>query len=309
MRTGVAAYSEGSRPDRTSIARVALELVCLGGFAMASLVYKTMAGRGRSVVAQRVLAAGSSLVECTPIAKVVKSAPAEVQYCQHCLGVAPHGMRHCSAACADDSAGLRFLERVDLSPLEAIHREQQRKFPLLVAQLLSKLLTGIQSAGAPPAAWENAMALCHANLEPEAMPQVEAEHAQLRDAFVAAGVASGGTLELLLPLARYAQLLGAAQLNAFELRMSHGFLVSCLLPCEASFFNHSCDPNALISVGETHAVSFVAAREIAAGEEVCISYVATDLPHGERQHIFQHKYGFECQCPVCRADAGHTYTP
>ena len=97
--------------------------------------------------------------------------------------------------------------------------------------------------------------------------------------------------------------LGAAQLNAFELRMSHGLLVSCLLPCEASFFNHSCDPNALISVGETHAVSFVAAREIAAGEEVCISYVATDLPHAERQHIFRHKYGFECACPVCRAGA------
>ena len=42
---------------------------------------------------------------------------------------------------------------------------------------------------------------------------------------------------------------------------------------------------------------------IAAGEEVCISYVATDLPHAERQHIFRHKYGFECACPVCRAGA------
>ena len=273
------------------------------GSSAISLVYKTVAGRGRSVLAQQALAAGSSLVECTPIAKVVKTAPVDVNSCQHCLGVAPRGMRYCSAACADDSAGLRFLERVDLSSLEALHREQQRKFPLLVAQLLSQLLTGIQRTGAAPAAWEHAMALCHANLEPEAMPQVEAEHAQLRDAFAAAGIASAGTLELLLPLARYAQLLGAAQLNAFELRMSHGLLVSCLLPCEASFFNHSCDPNALISVGETHAVSFVAAREIAAGEEVCISYVATDLPHAERQHIFRHKYGFECACPVCRAGA------
>ena len=270
---------------------------------MASLAYTSLAGRGRSVVAQRVLAAGSSLVECTPIAKVVKSAPSEVHYCQNCLGAVRRGTRHCSAACADGSSGLRFLDRVDLASLESIHREQQRKFPLLAAQLLSELLTGLKHNGAPPAAWQDAMTLCHANLEPEAMPQVKAEHALLQDAFAGAGVASSGTLNLLLPLARYAQLLGAAQLNAFELRMSHGLLVSCLLPCEASFFNHSCDPNALISVGETHAVSFVAARDIAEGEEVCISYVATDLPHGERQHIFQHKYGFECECPVCRADA------
>ena len=87
-----------------------------------------MAGRGRSVLAQQALAAGSNLVECTPIAKVVKTAPVDVNWCQHCLGVAPRGMRYCSAACADDSAGLRFLERVDLSSLEALHREQQRKF-------------------------------------------------------------------------------------------------------------------------------------------------------------------------------------
>ena len=44
----------------------------------------------------------------------------------------------------------------------------------------------------------------------------------------------------------------------------------------------------------------MAAREIAAGEEVCISYVALDLPKEERQHIFQHKYGFECACPLCK---------
>ena len=147
------------------------------------------------------------------------------------------------------------------------------------------------------------MALCFTDLPEEAAPVLAEEYAALTSAFVDAGVTTRASLDLLLPLATYERLLGAAQLNAFELRMSHGLLVSCLLPCEASFFNHSCDPNALISVGETHAVSFVAAREIAAGEEVCISYVATDLPHAERQHIFRHKYGFECACPVCRAGA------
>ena len=113
---------------------------------------------------------------------------------------------------------------------------------LLVAQVLSQLLSGLKATGKPPDAWHDAMTLCHATLEPEAMPQVEAEHALLRDAFADAGIANAATLDLLLPLPRYAQLLGAAQLNAFELQMSHGLVVSCLLPCEASFFNHSCQP-------------------------------------------------------------------
>ena len=207
---------------------------------MASLAYTTIAGRGRGVVTQRVLAAGANLVECTPIAKVVKSAPEGVQYCRHCLR--PTQQRYCCPACADASTGWHFLERVDLSGLEAIHREQQRKFPLLVAQVLSQLLSGLKATGKPPDAWHDAMTLCHATLEPEAMPQVEAEHALLRDAFADAGIANAATLDLLLPLPRYAQLLGAAQLNAFELQMSHGLVVSCLLPCEASFFNHSCQP-------------------------------------------------------------------
>ena len=76
---------------------------------------------------------------------------------------------------------------------------------------------------------------------------MEEEHAKLVSAFAAAGVANEPTLELFLPLARYKRLLGAAQLNAFELSLSSGATVSALLPGIASCFNHSCEPNVLIS--------------------------------------------------------------
>lgn len=46
-----------------------------------------------------------------------------------------------------------------------------------------------------------------------------------------------------LHTSRYTRLLGAAQLNAFELHTSTGIAISCLLPPLPSCFNHSCAPN------------------------------------------------------------------
>jgi SET domain-containing protein len=57
----------------------------------------------------------------------------------------------------------------------------------------------------------------------------------------------------------------------------------------ADMINHSCDPNA----GLASAISVVAMRDIAAGEEVCFDYATCDSqPYDE----------FDCQCgaPTCR---------
>lgn len=57
----------------------------------------------------------------------------------------------------------------------------------------------------------------------------------------------------------------------------------------ADYFNHSCDPNA----GLRGAISLVAMRDIAAGEEVCFDYAMSDgEPYDE----------FDCGCEtaVCR---------
>ena len=58
--------------------------------------------------------------------------------------------------------------------------------------------------------------------------------------------------------------------------------------------------------GQTHEVSFVTARDIGPGEELCISYAALDLPYEERQRIFQYKYAFTCECPRCQRDQAAT---
>ena len=53
-----------------------------------------------------------------------------------------------------------------------------------------------------------AMSLCHANLPEEAARQLAHERGLLLDAFCRAGVSTPETLELLLPAARYNQVIG-----------------------------------------------------------------------------------------------------
>jgi hypothetical protein len=130
-------------------------------------------GKGRALVAERAISAGSTLLQCTPIAKVLKST-SDVTACERCLGPLPSASRFCSQVCALEHAdhGGELLQRCDLRALHAIHEEQGRKFPLMVAQLLASLLAGLKQTGTAPLVWQHALALCHAVIPDEGMPQV-----------------------------------------------------------------------------------------------------------------------------------------
>jgi len=257
-------------------------------------------GKGRGVLALEDIHSGTTVLTCAPMAQVLKTA--DIACCATCLAplVGKDAARHCCRECAEAHAGGggALLDRVDLSSLNNLHTEQGRKFPLLIASLLASLLAEIKALGRVPETWAP-LELCFAELHEEADEQVESEYEALIQSFESAGLANRPTLELFLPLPRYRRLLGAAQLNAFELTLSHGAKVSALLPGLASCFNHSCEPNVLVSCGEAARASFVVGEPIAAGEELCISYVDLALSRGERQELLLHKYGFECRCPRC----------
>ena len=80
--------------------------------------------------------------------------------------------------------------------------------------------------------------------------------------------------------------------------------------CEGSAFyalqsciNHSCDPNAHAMKGpedEDGCAVVLAKRDIAAGEEVTISYIDEALSFEERQAALR-DYGFQCRCSRCAA--------
>ncbi|GLJ51434.1 hypothetical protein SUGI_1093070 [Cryptomeria japonica] len=64
-----------------------------------------------------------------------------------------------------------------------------------------------------------------------------------------------------------------------------------------SFINHSCFPNAkCMVVGK--AMFIIAVREIAAGEEITVSYFRNFVPLVERESHFIH-LGFRCKCKRC----------
>ena len=275
-----------------------------------TLAMRELAGKGRGLVALDRIAHGSTVLECTPMAHVLKSHGSAPTTCAECLAPMHSSVnaslsrdRTCTSACeaAYEERGGTMLDRVDVSGLKLLQEEQGRNFPLLIASLLSSLLADLK-AGQVPESW-GPLELCFAEMHAEALPQIEAEHRTLLQSFTDAGLATLPTLELLMPIARYRRLLGAAQLNAFELTLSHGAKVSALLPQPASLFNHSCEPNVLISCGDTSSVSFVAEGSLAAGDELCISYIDVDVDRKERQELLLHKYGFECTCPRCTRGA------
>lgn len=67
----------------------------------------------------------------------------------------------------------------------------------------------------------------------------------------------------------------------------------------ASRFNHSCVPNACFAWNEKLGVETVyAIKDIAAGEEITLSYVDPLYDVSARMWELWH-YGFECDCPAC----------
>lgn len=73
----------------------------------------------------------------------------------------------------------------------------------------------------------------------------------------------------------------------------------------ASYFNHSCEPNLKKQrVGRTW--QFRAIRDIAAGEEICITYLGgaeKELDTTQRQQRLKEVWGFHCGCDKCKLES------
>ena len=78
-----------------------------------------------------------------------------------------------------------------------------------------------------------------------------------------------------------------------------------LFPLQATL-NHSCEPNVTLlkEEGPEERDGRVVARltrDVAAGEELCNSYVDTLLPLRRRRRELR-EYGFDCDCPRCERE-------
>lgn len=72
----------------------------------------------------------------------------------------------------------------------------------------------------------------------------------------------------------------------------------------ASLTPRSCEPNLDVTFpGNNAIVSFVAARDISAREQLTISYVDTGMGLQQRRSALRFGYGFTCGCPRCTEEA------
>ena len=105
------------------------------------------------------------------------------------------------------------------------------------------------------------------------------------------------------------QLISRASHNAFSIRptsdgeQSGEFMGYGVWP-EASFFNHSCQPN-VSKERKGRLWSFYTSRDVEVGEELCITYLGGDEKdfdlRGRRARLLE-EWGFLCRCRACREE-------
>jgi hypothetical protein len=81
-------------------------------------------------------------------------------------------------------------------------------------------------------------------------------------------------------------------------KLEGGHLFGQGMYLEAGFFNHSCDPNCVVSSAVTP-LQIVTIREVQPGEELTIAYVDISQPRSARQAKLSANYCFDCSCPRC----------
>lgn len=171
---------------------------------------------------------------------------------------------------------------------------------LFSADVVSFQLNAVLSRFVDPGQWPATLAL-----EEDAQPYSSTTDLERH-------IASYYFLALTLPdeLARMASAEMLSTVKGREVRNSFGIRSLDDEGCEffgwgvwpsASYFNHNCDPNTdKERVGRTWV--FKAKRDIAADEEICISYLGKDMSvlREERNALLKKTWGFHCICQRCR---------
>jgi hypothetical protein len=88
--------------------------------------------------------------------------------------------------------------------------------------------------------------------------------------------------------------------DADDADQHHSFFV--LFP-EIARMNHDCRPNAEYRYNDERLAQYIhAARDIAPGEEITLSYINSLMIRSLRMARLRKNWGFECSCPVCSLD-------
>jgi hypothetical protein len=208
-----------------------------------------------------------------------------------------------------ETTGIRILEsRAAKSPAKAHRRVMASAMALPpFPDAISLLLSGILTAHYRPVVFESML-----QLEPVAQPYRSPVH--LQSHLASYQIMLGLLPESLLPSITPRNLRAIASRdvhNSFGIWSYPGDSTAEMLGFgiwpDASFFNHSCDPNVGTKDRVGRVWHFRASKPIAEGEELFISYLSLEelieMDHGTRQERLRSVWGFNCGCHRCRGEA------
>lgn len=174
----------------------------------------------------------------------------------------------------------------------------------------------------PPAPWQTAHKLLHQGLQAAWLqPREEEDDAAAASPRGADGRALAAAMQALLDIDWWTAVMSRLHLNAFRVEGvqlldfaeqqqggrsaaaldGDGMTSGSALYLLASLFNHSCEPSVNVTFPRNDGTAvFSAARPIAKGEQLTISYLDVDQRVDVRQSYLSFAYGFRCQCEKCR---------
>jgi len=294
------AHRAFQRPAAAAAAAPSFSELCDG----LPVVVGSVQGAGRGLYAVVDVPCGSTLLSATPVA--CHPPAGDVSVCHGCLRTLPAtsvhaaGRAFCCPSCRTLDAERRFLSSAAYREFEALCQTNRLLHPLIAGRLACEVTAGLAHPDA-------LSALCFARGAVQSPPPLWVEEHRLLKAALCTSASHFLTLEW------YTAVLARLHLNAFRVDIprldvhdlaalarsaAHGSGTAVYaLP---SLLNHSCDPNvdAVWRHGDSK-ITLAARRDIAAGEELTITYIDASEPAEERREALRFAYGFECRCAAC----------
>eukprot|EP01112_Ceratiomyxa_fruticulosa_P000608 TRINITY_DN1054_c0_g1_i2.p1 TRINITY_DN1054_c0_g1~~TRINITY_DN1054_c0_g1_i2.p1 ORF type:complete len:435 (+),score=110.21 TRINITY_DN1054_c0_g1_i2:145-1449(+) len=199
----------------------------------------------------------------------------------------------------------------NLDVLESHCNRADRKFPLVAARIMQRLLLGVIYEGGIQTNWNKVLLLTKVDLK---TPDIWKEDYEKFSPLLL-----HPSHERFFDLEWYTKVMQTLHLNALSISIDslntntnnnsnnnhsnnnnaptqHGTGLFLL----TSFINHSCKPNSRYSFPSNHTIHvFAGPNGVKQGEELTISYIHTDTEYAQRQsHLYKH-YGFRCACEKC----------
>jgi len=273
---------------------------------------------GRGVFATHEIERSTKIFTCKPLTSFVTSYGTKkgmkdfCRGCLKCLGdnefiTIDANIRYCSETCRDESMRNHdeLLLRLNTLKLKDVYEKEDRKFPMMVTQLLCSVLQEVRLGEPLNRTYgyvaENLGHLCNMKMHRDVIRDLQEEYDMILDIFAESSIVKRDDMAAFFPLSEYARLLGTLHLNVFEITNENNVVSVSLLPGIASFFNHSCTPNVeVVWNSESQLIEFITVQDVKQFSQLRFGYldIADNTTEAcqSRSKVLHEKYGFKCRC-------------